>query len=165
MSVYGTVVVTLRRELFSPVDSTALARSEDPARHPLSACAYWLRRSVHKTAAASFRCPSRVQRVTTGRDCSPATHRLRLSGLALGAASPGADCHGAGTLGLSVCRVLTCICAYSVRHPHLPPLHPKGPPGASSLRQRSPTPPHDAEGQASAGRLIPTILGASPLDR
>ncbi len=94
----------------------------------------------HTPAASSFRCPSGLQHVCTGRDCSPATHRLRLWGLALGAASPGADCHGAGTLGLSVCGVLTRICAYSVRHPHLWSLHAKVPTGASPLPQRSPTP-------------------------
>ena len=140
MSVYGTVISQLPSELFSPVDSTALAGSEEPARHQVSARAYALKRSVHKTAAASFRCPSELQRYETGRECSPVCHRLRLWGLALGAASPSADCHGAGTLGLTVCRVLTCICAYSVRHPHFRPLHPKVSTGASSLPERSPTP-------------------------
>ena len=102
-----------------------------------------------------------------GPEFQPAVRRLRLWGLALGPASPCADCHGAGTLGLTVSGVLTPICAYSFRHPHFPPLHPQVSTGASLLRERSPTP--DAgrtmrQGQASAGRLIPTILGAITLD-
>ena len=35
---------------------------------------------------------------------------------------------------------------------------------ASQFSERSPTPLSKKEGQASAGRLIPTILGASTLD-
>src|SRR4028118_1370694 len=116
-------------------------------------------------APSSFHGPSWVQQQRTGREYSPAVHRLRLWGLALGSASPGADCHGAGTLGLPVCGVLTRICAYSFRHPHFPPLHPKVSTGASLLRERSPTPHAKHEGRASAGRLIPTILGARTLDR
>ena len=76
----------------------------------------------------------------TGPESSPACHRLRLWGLALGPASPCADCHGAGTLGLTVWGVFTPICAYSFRHPHFPPLHPDASAGASLLRERSPTP-------------------------
>ena len=99
-----------------------------------------------------------------GPESSPAYHRLRLWGLALGPASPCADCHGAGTLGLTVCGVFTRICAYSFRHPHFPPLHPNASAGASLLRERSPTPQSMTEGQASVGRLTPTILGAPLLD-
>ena len=122
---------------------------------------------VHQAAPSSFHGPSALQRQRTGQECSPARHRLRLWGLALGSASPCADCHGAGILGLPVCGVFTRICAYSFRHPHFPPLHPQVSTGASQLRERSPTP--DAgrtmhQGQASAGRLIPTILGAVTLD-
>jgi hypothetical protein len=58
-----------------------------------------------------------------GPEFQPAIRRLRLWGLALGPASPCADCHGAGTLGLTVSGVLTPICAYSFRHPHFPALH------------------------------------------
>ena len=58
-----------------------------------------------------------------GPEFQPAVRRLRLWGLALGPASPCADCHGAGTLGLTVSGVLTPICAYSFRHPHFPALH------------------------------------------
>ena len=99
-----------------------------------------------------------------GPESSPASHRLRLWGLALGPASPCADCHGAGTLGLTVCGVFTRICAYSFRHPHFPSLHPLASAGASLHGERSPTPQSMTEGQASVGRLTPTILGAPPLD-
>ena len=58
-----------------------------------------------------------------GPDFQLAVHRLRLWGLALGSASPCADCHGAGTLGFSVSKVFTWICAYSFRHPHFSALH------------------------------------------
>ena len=60
---------------------------------------------------------------TAGLECSPAIHRLRLWGLALGSASPCADCHGAGILGFTVSKVFTLICAYSFRHPHFSTLH------------------------------------------
>lgn len=155
MSVYGTVVAQLPHQLFSPVDSTQLAADVSATRHPVSACAYTLRRPIHKAARASFRCPWWLQHCETGRECSPATHRLRLWGLGLGAASPRADRHGAGTLRLPVCGVLTRMCAYSVRHPHLPPLHPNGPPGASPLRQRSPTPVHKCTRPSFGGPLNP----------
>src|SRR6476660_9772637 len=74
-------------------------------------------------AAASFQCPSSLHHVLTGPETQPAFHRLRLWGLALGPASPCADCHGAGTLGLPVSGVFTRICAYSFRHPHFWSLH------------------------------------------
>src|SRR3954452_19799959 len=109
-------------------------------------------------AVASFQCPSSLHHDMTGPESQPAFHRLRLWGLALGTASPCADCHGAGTLGLTVCGVLTRICAYSFRHPHFPSLHPLVSTGASPHGERSPTPHTKYEGQASAGRLIPTIL-------
>src|SRR5947199_3484787 len=110
-------------------------------------------------AAASFQCPCELHHDTTGPECQPAFHRLRLWGLALGPASPCADCHGAGTLGLTVCGVFTHICAYSVRHPHFRSLQGNGSPTPSLLPERSPTPYTMCKGQASAGRLIPTILG------
>src|ERR671920_2372900 len=100
--------------------------------------------------------PPRIQRRTAGPESSPAVHRLRLWGLALGSASPCADCHGAGNLGLTVRGVLTRICAYSFRHPHFPPLHANVSTGASLLPERSPTPASETQGRASAGRLIPT---------
>ena len=58
-----------------------------------------------------------------GPESQPALHRLRLCGLDLGSASPRADCHGAGTLRLTVSQVFTGICAYSFRHPHFSHLH------------------------------------------
>src|SRR6187200_3179328 len=115
-------------------------------------------------ARTSFQCPWGVHHEKTGPECQPAVHRLRLWGLALGSASPCADCHGAGTLGFTVSVVFTQICAYSFRHPHFPPLQANVSTVPSLRRERSPTPHATHEGQASAGRLIPTILGASPLD-
>ena len=155
MSVYGTVVAQLPHQLFSPVDSTRLAGPEGPTRHQLSACAYGVKRPIRKAARASFRCPWWLQHCETGRECSPATHRLRLWGLDLGAASPRADRHGAGTLRLTVCGVLTRMCAYSVRHPHFRPLHPKVPTGASLLPERSPTPTQDCVRPSFGGPLNP----------
>ena len=109
--------------------------------------------------------PCGFNETRTGPESSPASHRLRLWGLALGPASPCADCHGAGTLGLTVCGVFTRICAYSFRHPHFPSLHLLAPAQASPHGERSPTPGMSpSQGQASAGRLTPTILGAPPLD-
>src|SRR5215216_2587758 len=101
-----------------------------------------------------------------GPESSPAVHRLRLWGLGLGSASPCADRHGAGTLGLTVCGVLTRICAYSFRHPHFWSLQGLVSTPPSRHPERSPTPDggNPRQGQASAGRLIPTILGAPPLD-
>ncbi len=156
MSVCGTVVRSLRRRLFSPVDSTRLAALERAARHGLSGLPPTaLDGHIHRAARASFQCPRRVQRARTGRECSPATHRLRLWGLDLGAASPRADRHGAGTLRLTVCGVLTRMCAYSVRHPHFRPLHPKVPTGASLLPERSPTPDLDRSRPSFGGPLNP----------
>ena len=94
----------------------------------------------HKTARASFRCPWWFRHCKTGPECQPAVHRLRLWGLALGSASPCADCHGAGTLGFTVSVVFTQICAYSFRHPHFRPLQANVSTGPSLLRERSPTP-------------------------
>ena len=120
---------TTRSEAEAP--SLALrSRSEDLRR--------WT--AVHMAAAASFQCPSSLHHDLTGPESQPAFHRLRLWGLALGPASPCADCHGAGTLGLPVCGVFTRICAYSFRHPHFPSLHPLVSTGASPHGERSPTP-------------------------
>ena len=91
----------------------------------------------------------------TGPESSPAFHRLRLWGLALGPASPCADCHGAGTLGLTVRGVLTRVCAYSFRHPHFRSLQGQVSTAPSLFPERSPTPHSKNEGQASAGRLNP----------
>src|SRR5580704_5822720 len=91
-----------------------------------------------------------------GRECSPSVHRLRLWGLALGSASPCADCHGAGILGLTVCGVFTRLCASSFRPPLLPSLHGLVSTPTSQHAARSPTPVSKNQGPASVGRLIPT---------
>ncbi len=61
-------------------------------------------------------------------------------------------------------RVFTCICAYSFRHPHFPSLQVNVYTDPSLFRERSPTPASKTQGHASAGRLIPTIIGAYTLD-
>ena len=149
----------------TPQDSTLGLPPQ--SRTPLSAgLPQSLRRwtALHVAAPASFHGPLLLHHDGTGPESSPAIHRLRLWGLALGSASPCADCHGAGILGLTVSEVFTLICAYSFRHPHFRPLHGKVSTAASLLPERSPTPLAVLEGQASAGRLIPTILGAITLD-
>ena len=78
-----------------------------------------------------------------GPESRPAVRRLRLWGLALGPASPCADCHGAGTLGLAVSGVLTPIRAYSIRHPHFRSLQGFAPAPPSLHPERSPTPDED----------------------
>src|SRR5207245_4666897 len=84
------------------------------------------------------------------------TCALPILGLALGSASPCADCHGAGTLGFTVSVVFTQICAYSFRHPHFRPLQANVSTGPSLLPERSPTPDARSEerrvGQASRSR-------------
>src|SRR5213596_1430110 len=114
-------------------------------------------------ARTSFQCPWGVHHGKTGPECQPAVHRLRLWGLALGSASPCADCHGAGTLRLTVSKVFTWICAYSFRHPHFSTLHRTFPRRLRRI-ENAPLPlTLTSQGRASAGRLIPTILGAFPL--
>jgi hypothetical protein len=90
-----------------------------------------------------------------GPESSPAVHRLRLWGLALGPASPCADCHGAGTLGLTVSKVLTWIRAYSFRHPHFASLHQWFPPWLRSGCERSPTPDLERSRPSFGGPLNP----------
>lgn len=171
MSVYGTDIHTapLTAFLACRLQNTRARVAPDASPSDLRTCVPTsLDGHVHQAAVPSFHGPRELRRCGTGREYSPAGHRLRLWGLALGPASPCADCHGAGTLGLPVCGVLTRSCAYSFRHPHFPPLHPQVSTGASPLRERSPTPQRGlppSEGRASAGRLIPTILGARTLDR
>jgi hypothetical protein len=161
------------RQLFSRADSRRLGSGRTPplALRSRSGLAL-LRRStaVHKAARPSFHGPWRGNTACrAGPESSPAVHRLRLWGLALGPASPCADRHGAGTLGLTVRGVLTRVRAYSIRHPHFrslqgfvptpPSRHPERSPTARGAARRPPP-----ERQASAGRLTPTILGAHPLD-
>jgi hypothetical protein len=99
----------------------------------------WTARSTRPPALRST-VPRRFNGSRAGPESSPASHRLRLWGLALGPASPCADRHGAGTLGLTVCGVFTRICAYSFRHPHFPSLHGFASAPASPHGERSPTP-------------------------
>src|SRR5258707_4447190 len=105
-----------------------------------------------------------VRHCPTGPECQPAVHRLRLWGLALGSASPCADCHGAGTLGFTVSKVFSLICAYSFRHPHFLPLETNVCTCPSLLQERYPTSHATHEGQASSGSVITAILSASTLD-
>jgi hypothetical protein len=83
----------------------------------------------------------------------PARHRLRLWGLALGPASPCADCHGAGTLGLPVLGVLTPVCAYSFRHPHFWSLQGLVSTSPSQHPERSPTPASFLMGKVARPRV------------
>ena len=133
-------------------------------RTPLSAFAYRVERPSTKPLVLCSTVPWWFATLRTGPEFSPAFHRLRLWGLGLGPASPCADCHGAGILRLTVRGVFTRVSAYSVRHPHFPSLQPDVFTRPSLLRERSPTPQTKSAGQASVGRLIPTILGAFPLD-
>jgi hypothetical protein len=111
-----------------------------PSHSTLRLAPYGLGRPSTKPPALRSTVPCGFNETRTGLESSPACHRLRLWGLALGPASPCADCHGAGTLGLTVSGVFTRICAYSFRHPHFPPLQPDASAGPSLLRERSPTP-------------------------
>ena len=174
MSVYGTdAPYTAPTKLFSTVDSRRLAfrlpcRLAVPSRSPLRAL-YAVRRPIHTAAPPLFQCPLGGHHVhEAGPESSPAVHRLRLWGLALGSASPCADHHGAGILGLSVLEIFTLVCAYSFRHPHFWSLQGNVSTAPSLFPERSPTPDQPDEsgyqGHASAGRLIPTILGARTLD-
>ena len=169
MSVCGTDVTHPPRRAFlacrlHKTRAGPKAGTRIPVSAPLARLTYAVRRPIHKAALASFHGPSAVQRIRTGPESSPAVHRLRLWGLALGSASPCADCHGAGILRLTVRGVFTRVSAYSVRHPHFPSLQPNVSTRPSLLWERSPTPLTKSEDQASVGRLIPTILGAFPLD-
>jgi hypothetical protein len=67
-----------------------------------------------------------------------------------------------------VLEIFTLVCAYSFRHPHFWSLQGNVSTAPSLFPERSPTPDRQFEnchqGHASAGRLIPTILGAFTLD-
>ncbi len=128
VSVYGTDAhLSSHLKLFLPVDSRRLGLGFPrllalPSRHGYPCLRGWT--AIHKAAPPSLQGPfSGDNAQAAGLECSPAIHRLRLWGLALGSASPCADCHGAGILGFSVSKVFTLICAYSFRHPHFSPLH------------------------------------------
>ena len=153
-------------QLFSRVDSRILDRRVAPqvSYSRLGVAPYAVERPSTKPRSLRSTVPDRFIASTAGPESQPACHRLRLWGLALGPASPCADCHGAGTLGLTVREVFTLVCAYSFRHPHFRSLQGLVSTSPSQLPERSPTPHSKNEGQASAGRLIPTILGAITLD-
>jgi hypothetical protein len=128
VSVYGTDAhLSSQLKLFLPVDSRRLGIGLPrilalPSRHGFPDLRGWT--TIHKVALPSLQGPfSGDNAQAAGLECSPAIHRLRLWGLALGSASPCADCHGAGILGFSVSKVFTLICAYSFRHPHFSTLH------------------------------------------
>ena len=106
--------------------------------------------------------PCGFNETRTGPESSPASHRLRLWGLALGPASPCADCHGAGTLGLTVSGVFTPICAYSFRHPHFWSLQPNASARPSPLPERSPTPDGCPSRPSFGGPLNPDHSRRTP---
>ena len=111
-----------------------------PSHSTLGLAPYGLGRPSTWPPALRSTVPCGFIGLRAGPESSPARHRLRLWGLALGPASPCADRHGAGTLGLTVWGVFTPICAYSFRHPHFPSLQPNASARPSPLRERSPTP-------------------------
>jgi hypothetical protein len=174
VSVYGTDASCTAPTSFSRLSTPEDSRLGCPVRLRSrldGGCPriYAVRRPIHTAAPPLFQCPLGGHHVhKAGPESSPAVHRLRLWGLALGSASPCADHHGAGILGLSVLEIFTLVCAYSFRHPHFWSLQGNGSPAPSLFPERSPTPDQPDEsayqGHASAGRLIPTILGAFTLD-
>ena len=132
--------------------------------HQLSPCGYGFTRSSTKPRLLRSGVPRKFIIYKTGPESQPAIHRLRLWGLDLGSASPCADCHGAGILRLTVSKVFTWICAYSFRHPHFVALHHTFPRWLRCTTNALLPHSRKTVGRASAGRLIPTILGAFPLD-
>ena len=177
MSVYGTDASCTATPSFSrlstPEDSPLGCPAGLRSRLDCLAALYAVRRPIHTAAPPLFQCPLGGHHVhKAGPESSPAVHRLRLWGLALGSASPCADHHGAGILGLSVLKIFTLVCAYSFRHPHFWSLQGNVSTAPSLFPERSPTPDQQRDtriercyqGHASAGRLIPTILGAFTLD-
>ncbi len=103
VSVYGTDAhLSSQLKLFLPVDSRRLGLGFPrllalPSRHGYPCLRGWT--AIHKAAPPSLQGPfSGDNAQAAGLECSPAIHRLRLWGLALGSASPCADCHGAGIL-------------------------------------------------------------------
>jgi hypothetical protein len=135
------------RLLPSPPGFSRVSTPQDSARgRPLASYSalgpkpYGVERPSTKPPLLRSTVPRGFNGQQTGPESSPACHRLRLWGLALGPASPCADCHGAGTLGLTVSGVLTPICAYSFRHPHFWSLHGLVSTPASQHPERSPTP-------------------------
>ena len=143
--------------LFSPVDSRRLGSGLPPCLAlPSRDCSLrgWTAESTRPLVLCS-RVTSGINDNMAGPESSPAYHRLRLWGLVLGSASPCADCHGAGTLGLTVAGVFTLLGAYSFGHPHFPSLHPLVSTGASSHGERSPTPVPNGTRPCFGGPLNP----------
>ena len=124
--------------LFLRVDSKRLGLGRSPplAFHsrPPYGKAYGVRRPSTKPLPLCSTVPPQFIAKESGPEYSPASHRLRLWGLDLGPASPCADRHGAGTLGLTVVEVFTPLCAYSFRHPHFAALHQGFHPGFHARR-------------------------------
>ena len=117
---------------------------------------YAVRRPIHTAAPPLFQCPLGGHNVhESGPESSPAVHRLRLWGLALGSASPCADHHGAGILGLSVLEIFTLVCAYSFRHPHFWSLQGNVSTAPSLFPERSPTPETKVSRPSFGGPLNP----------
>jgi hypothetical protein len=163
VSVYGTDTEHPPRRAFLACRLQVACFGVAPAtRARLSGCPYRLGRSSTKPPTLRSTVPRRFNGYPAGPESSPACHRLRLWGLALGPASPCADCHGAGTLGLTVCGVFTRICAYSFRHPHFPSLHPLASAGASQHRERSPTPDTEVSRPSFGGPLNPDHSRRTP---
>ena len=163
MSVYGTDAHVPPPQAFLACRLQA-ARLEVAlrTRTRFSGCPYHLGRPSTKPPALRSTVPCGFNETRTGLESSPACHRLRLWGLALGPASPCADRHGAGTLGLTVCGVFTRICAYSFRHPHFPSLQPNASARPSLLRERSPTPPVCTGRPSFGGPLNPDHSRRTP---
>ena len=163
MSVYGTDVRISPPQAFLACRLQVAWLGVAPApRTQLSGCPYSLGRPSTKPPTLRSTVPCGFNDIRTGPESSPASHRLRLWGLALGPASPCADCHGAGTLGLTVSGVFTPICAYSFRHPHFPSLHPLASAGASLHRERSPTPDVCTSRPSFGGPLNPDHSRRTP---
>ena len=163
MSVYGTDVRVPPPQAFLACRLQVARFGVAPAtRARLSACAYRLERPSTKPPLLRSTVPSGFNKTRTGLESSPASHRLRLWGLVLGPASPCADCHGAGTLGLTVARVFTWLCAYSFRHPHFPSLQPNASARPSLLRERSPTPDVCTSRPSFGGPLNPDHSRRTP---
>ena len=163
MSVYGTDVCRspLKAFLACRLQAARLAVARRP-RAPLSGHPYSVGRPSTKPPALRSTVPYGFNDLRTGLESSPACHRLRLWGLALGPASPCADCHGAGTLGLPVSGVFTRICAYSFRHPHFPSLHLLASAQASLHGERSPTPDVYTSRPSFGGPLNPDHSRRTP---
>ena len=152
--------------LFSPVDSRRLGSGLPPCLAlPSRDCSLrgWTAESTRPLVLRS-RVTSGINDNMAGPESSPAYHRLRLWGLVLGSASPCADCHGAGTLGLSVAGVFTLLARTHSGILTSPRSTPWFPPGLHRTGNAPLPLCLTAQDHASVGRLIPTILGAFPLD-